>query len=181
MTPTPDDKPSDPKPDPKPQDKRYIGYMFTPRRHRRTGPNVLEVEGTVTWTIRRPEQEIAQFMAAWDAKGYKMGLLVLQSQNIESIAYQGFDRSPVELQPDPSAIPDLESTLGTPPGYKWLAFYSTGRRAFTMLEPNVVQFTVGVRISPAQSGPQTVPVASRHLDGTYADSYMPGLWVLPGA
>jgi hypothetical protein len=40
---------------------------------------------------------------------------------------------------------------------------------------------VGIRITPAQAGPQIVPVVSRHLDGRFADAYMPGLWVLPAS
>jgi hypothetical protein len=176
--------PQQPKPDPKPKPRKgYVGYMFEPRGHRRQGPNSLEVQGVVRWTVRRPDDRSIQpeFMAAWDDRGYKMGLLVMKGQQMETIQYAGFDgRPPVTLEPLPGAIADLEATLGTPPGYQWLAFGAKGRRNYVIVEPpNVVEFEVAIRITPAQAGAQIVPVASRHMDGTFAESYMPGLWVLP--
>ena len=183
------DPSSEPKPSPQPPEpgddqgprKRYVGYMFEPRRHRRAG-GALEVEGTVRWTVRWPErQSFEQFMASWDSRGYKMGFLVLKGQRIESISYVGLDSPMVVLQPHPDSLPDLHATLGTPAGYEWLAFASKGRRRFAMVEPNRVEFEVGIRITPAQAGPQIVPVVSRHLDGRFADAYMPALWVLPAS
>lgn len=181
------DPASEPKPSPQPPEpgddkgprKRYVGYMFEHRRHRRADGG-LEVEGMVRWTVRRPEQQsIEQFVATWDDRGYKMGLLVLKGQRIESIAYVGLDSPIVVLRPHPDSIPDLHATLGTPAGYEWLAFASNGRRRFAVVEPNVVEFEVRIRITPEQAGPQIIPVVSRRLDGRFADAYMSGLWVLP--
>ncbi len=181
MSPDPD---SETKPKPKPPRKGYVGYMFEPRGHRRQGPNTLEVQGVVRWAVRRPDDRSIdpQFMASWDDRGYKMGLLVMTGQQVEVVQYAGFDgRAPVILDAIPSAVADLDATLGTPSGYQWLAFGSRGRRSYVMVEPpNVVEFEVALRITPAQAGPQIVPVVSRHMDGTFAESYMPGLWVLPG-
>jgi len=180
------DPASEPKPSPQPPEpgddkgprKRYVGYMFEPRGHRRVG-GALAVEGAVRWTVRRPEQQsIEQFMAAWDDRGYKMGFLVLKGQRIESISYVGLDSPMVVLQPHPDSIPDLHATLGTPAGYEWLAFASKGRRRFAMVEPNVVELQVGIRMTPVLADPQIIPVVSRHLDGRFAEAYMPGLWVL---
>jgi hypothetical protein len=166
---------------PRPQ-KAYVGYMFRAGARKRIGPDGLEVVGAVTWTLAGPPARSApEHLAAWDKRGYKMGVLVTKGQRIDYLAYARQAGGEIVLRPDAGLVPDLDRALGTPPGYEWLGFvFSEGRRLFTLVEPNVVEFQLTVRIAPAQRSPQLVPVASRHVDGTFTESHMPGLWVLPG-
>lgn len=167
--------------DPRPR-KGYVGYMFRAGPRKRFGPDGLEVVGPVTWTLAGPTARTTQeYLDAWDKRGYKMGVLVTKGQRIDYIAYARQGGGELVLRPDAGLVPDLDRALGTPSGYEWLGFVSSeGRRSFVLVEPNVVEFQLTFRIAPAQPRPQLVPVASRHLDGTFAESYMPGLWVLPG-
>jgi hypothetical protein len=162
--------------------KAYVGYMFHAGAPKRIGPDGLEVVSAVTWTLAGPPTRSAhEHLAAWDRRGYKMGILVTKGQRIDYLAYARQEGGEILLRPDAGLVPDLDRALGTPPGYEWLGFVSTeGRRRFNLVEPNVVEFGLTVRIAPAQRQPQLVPVALRHLDGSFAESYMPGLWVLPG-
>jgi hypothetical protein len=162
--------------------KAYVGYMFRAGARKRIGPDGLEVVSAVTWTLAGPTARNArEYLAAWDKRGYKMGVLVTKGQRIDYLAYARQEGGEILLRPDAGLVPDLDRALGTPPGYEWLGFVSSeGRRRFNLVEPNVVEFELTIRITPAQPGPQIVPVASRHPDGSFSESYMPGLWVLPG-
>lgn len=173
---SPDPKPSDDKPTPR---KLYVAYAFQANRRTALASGAVEVQGRVTWTLNLPSgQPIDQLLQAWDDRGYKMGLLVQKGQRIESLAYAGLAGPAVTLQPNTTFVADLGATLGTPDGYEWLAFGGKGRRKYAFLAPNIIDFDVTLRITNTAKGPQLVPVASRHLDGPFSESYMGGLWVL---
>ncbi len=169
--------------------KLYLGYTFQPKpgppsRQETTG---LRVEGTVCWTLSQrvgtSEAEVSRFLAGWDEKGYKMGLLVKTGQRVERLAYAREGGGELALRPDAGVKAELERVLGTPAGGEWVGLVSSpGRRKYTHApeEPHIVCFEVTLTIAPAEEGPQPIPVVSRHLAGSFADSYMPGLWVIPG-
>ena len=161
--------------------KVYVGYMFRAGSRKRYGAAGLEVQASVTWTLTDPAtRAVREYMATWDERGYKIGLLVAHGQRIDRLAYARQGGGEIDLQLDATLIPDLARTFGTPAGSEWVGFVSTKeRREYVLIEPNVVEFQVTLRITPGQRGPQLVPIASRHLDGTFEQAYMPGLWVLP--
>ncbi|MBI2527536.1 MAG: hypothetical protein HYV93_16315 [Candidatus Rokubacteria bacterium] len=166
--------------------KMYLGYLFHPERSSTYDKTGLEVQGGVCWALAGPaaatEADLQSHLVTWDERGYKIGLLIKKGQRIERLAYARVGDGEVVLRPDPSLVSDLHKTLGTPAGAEWVGFvFSAGRRKYTLLERNIVRFEVTLRITPAEPGPQLVPVVSRHLDGTFEQSYMPGLWVLPRA
>ena len=181
---SPDPQPDKPKPsddNPTPR-KAYVAYAFQANSRTALAAGGAEVQGRVTWTLLSAftPQTIAQHMEGWDNLGYKMGLLVMKGQKVESVVYAGLT-APATLQADPSFVADLGAALGTPNGYEWQGFYGKGRRKYTFTAPNIIDFEVTLRITAPAKGPQLVPVASRHLEGSFTIGYMGGLWVIPGA
>jgi hypothetical protein len=162
-------------------EKLYAGYMFRATRVRKVGARGLRVEGTVCWTLAgKGASQIRAYLPTWDARGYKIGLLVRKGQRITRLAYAAPGGGEVRLAHDPGLTDELGRALGGEPGRRWLGFFATGaRRKATLVAPNIVCFDVTLEISPAGARPQLVPVAARHLRGTFSDSYMPALWVLP--
>ena len=180
MSPDPTtDKPKPKEPTPR---KAFVAYAFQANQRTALASGGAEVQGRVTWTLLSAftPQTIAEHMTAWDNLGYKMGLLVMKGQKVDSVVYAGLTE-PAMLQVDQSFAPDLGAALGTPDGYEWQGFSGKGRRKYTFTAPNIIDFDVTLRITPAAKGTQLVPVASRHLTGTFTTAYMGGLWVIPGA
>ncbi len=172
-------KPSDDKPTPR---KAFVAYAFQANSRTALAAGGAEVQGRVTWTLLSAftPQTIAERMTAWDNLGYKMGLLLMKGQKVGSLAYTGLE-GPAPLEPNTSFVADLGAALGAPDGYEWQAFSGKARRKYTFTQPNIIDFEVTLRITPAAQGTQLVPVASRHLQGTFTTAYMGGLWVIPGA
>jgi hypothetical protein len=153
----------------------YLGYMFS---HENKAPmqNGWEVKGTVYWTLA-PDRVYAQgwekVLDEWSKEGYKIGLLIRMDQTILSLIYGDVALSAVN---DPEAY-TLERTYGMPAGYKWVVWSGSGRRQYRVIEPITVTFSVLMRITPADPSSLAIPVASRHLKGSFAHS-MPGLWAI---
>ena len=84
----------------------YHGYRFMqdPAPNGGKGKD-LELYGTVTWTVdiaRVYAFGHAGLVSNWNARGYKIGLLLLEGQTIESFVYGG-----ASLQSIPEATTDL--------------------------------------------------------------------------
>lgn len=155
----------------------YHGYRFM----QDPGPNGgkgkdFEFCGTVTWTVdiaRVYAFGHAGLVSNWNAKGYKIGLLLLEGQSIESFVYGG-----ASLQSIPAATADLDGAFGTPQGHRWAGWgRENGSREFGQIPPNVVTFTVQVRLAGAGPACQLIPVALRHWQGSFSES-LPSLWVV---
>ena len=153
----------------------YLGYMFG-HDNRVATQDGWEVKGTVYWTLA-PDRVYAQgwekVLDEWSREGYKIGLLIRTDQTILSLIYGDV---PLSSAHDPEAY-TLERTYGTPAGYKWVVWSGSGRRQYRVIEPITVTFSVVMRITPVDSAPLVIPVASRHLKGSFAHS-MPGLWAI---
>ena len=164
--------------------KIYLGYLFRADAQARYEKSGLKVDGTICWTLSEAagtnESELLDYLTKWDQRGYKTAFLIKKGQRIDQVAYARAGGGDLVLSPDDRVTGEVERAIGTPPGYVWAGFVSSeGRRKFTFLERNVVCFEVTIRIAPAESEPQLIPVVSRYLDGSFEKSYMPGLWVLP--
>jgi hypothetical protein len=135
-----------------------------------------EFDGTVTWAVdiaRVYALGHAGLVSNWNARGYKIGLLLLEGQTIESFVYGG-----ASLQSIPAATADLDGAFGTPPGHRWTGWgRPSGEREFGQIPPNVVTFKVHVRLAGAGPACQLIPVALRHWQGSFSES-MPSLWVV---
>ena len=154
-----------------PPPKVYVGYMFRAGSRKRYGAAGLEVQASVTWTLTDPAcRSVRGYMGTWDEGGYKSGPWWVGWRVGELGVLVGGGGGG-----GAGAVP-----AGCGAGSEWVGFVSTKeRREYALIEPNVVEFQVTLRITPGQRGPQLVPIASRHLDGTFEQAYMPGLWVLP--
>jgi hypothetical protein len=165
--------------------KIYLGYLFRADAVTRYEKSGLRVEGTICWTLSeaagKNANEFLDYLTQWDQKGYKTAFLIKKGQRIDQVAYaRSGGGELLVLSPDDRVTDEVERVLGTPPGYVWAGFVSSeGRRKFTFIEPNVVCFEVTLRIAPAETEPQLIPMVSRHLEGSFENAYMPGLWVLP--
>jgi hypothetical protein len=135
-----------------------------------------EVKGTVYWALA-PDRVYAQgwdkVLDEWSREGYKIGLLIRTDQTILNLVYGDVSLASTS---DPEAF-TLEKTYGMPPGYKWVVWGGSGPRQYRVIEPIVVTFSVLMKITPADPGSLVIPVASRHLKGSFAHS-MPGLWAI---
>jgi hypothetical protein len=153
----------------------YLGYMFS-HENRVATQDGWEVKGTVHWTLA-PDRVYAQgwekVLDEWSREGYKIGLLLRTDQTILNLIYGDVPLASVN---DPDAF-TLERTYGTPAGYKWVVWGGSGRRQCRVIEPITVTFSVLMRITPADPAPLVIPVASRHLKGSFIHS-MPGLWAI---
>lgn len=155
----------------------YLGYMFN-HVNRMPHQDGWEVKGTVYWTLapnRVHAQGWEKIIGDWSAEGYKIGLLIRGDQTIQELVY---GEVPLALVlPQDSEATTLDQTYGTPAGFKWVAWGGSGARQHLMIPPIVVTFSVRMKIAPAGPEPQVIPVASRHLKGSFAQS-MPGLWAI---
>lgn len=154
----------------------YLGYMFI-HENRRVYQDGWDVRGTVYWTLapdRVHLQGWEKLLDAWSGEGYKIGLLIRADQTIEELIYGDI---PLTLLPQPSEATNLEQTYGAPAGFKWVAWGGKGVRQNRLIFPIVVTFSVRMKIAPAGPEPQMIPVASRHLNGSFALS-MPGVWAI---
>jgi len=156
---------------------QYLGYRFT----QDPGPNAgkgkdLEFFGTVSWTVdigRVYARGLEGLVSDWNAQGYKIGLLLLEGQQIESFVYGG-----ASLESIREATADLDGAFGTPRGYRWAGWgRPSGDRQFGEIQPGVVTFKVHVRLAGAGPDCQLIPVVSRHWTASFSES-MAGLWVV---
>lgn len=155
----------------------YHGYRFIQDAAPNGGKGKdFEFYGTVTWTVdigRVYALGHAGLVSNWNARGYKIGLLLLEGQTIESFVYGG-----VSLQSIPEATADLDGAFGTPQGHRWAGWgLPSGDREFGQIPPNVVTFKVQVRLAGAGPACQLIPVALRHWQGSFSES-LPSLWVV---
>jgi hypothetical protein len=58
---------------------------------------------------------------------------------------------------------------------------TTAPRAFKFEKPNLATFPITVSVDPAEARLQPIPIVARYRTGTFANGFMPGLWVLPPA
>lgn len=164
--------------------KMYLGYQFRPLASAPSGKRGLTVTGQVHWALSSEvgvdAAAVQQYLATWEERGYKMALLVRKGQRVEALAYAAEGGGQLALRPDARVAAAADKALGTPPGSSWVGYVSVGgRRKATLVDSHVVSFEVSLTLTPALEGPQVVPVLSRHRKGSFADGYMPGLWVLP--
>ena len=135
-----------------------------------------DIYGTVTWTVdigRVYALGHAGLVSNWNARGYKIGLLLHEGQTIESFVYGG-----ASLQGIPEATADLDGAFRTPRGHRWAGWgLPSGEREFGQIPPNVVTFKVHVRLAGAGPACQLIPVVLRHWANSFSQS-MPGLWVV---
>jgi hypothetical protein len=155
----------------------YVGYKFEHTNRQRVRGGWI-VRGRVYWTVD-PENAAVHglnpLLTAWNNRGYKIGFLIKEDQEILEVNYGGQLLRPTKgLDMD---IRDLIRTHGQPHGFKWRVRGGLGHREpEKILRPNVIIFPVKMRLSGGDA-PQMIPVASRHLDGSFAQS-VGGLWVL---
>ena len=152
----------------------YHGYRFMQDSAANGGKGKdFELYGTVTWTVdiaRVYAFGHAGLVSNWNARGYKIGLLLLEGQTIESFVYGG-----ASLQSIPEATTDLDGAYGTPRGSRWVGWgRPNGEREFGQVPPNVVTFKVHVRLAGPAPPCQLIPVALRHWQGSFSES-MPSL------
>lgn len=155
----------------------YLGYMFD-EEHSTPDHDGREVRGTVLWTLapdRISAQGWDQIVKEWSAEGYKIGLLLRTGQEILEFVYGDVPLSPV--QPQDQEAQDLGRTYGVPAGYRWVAWGGSGQRQHLIVEPITITFPVRMRLRPAGPDPQLIPVASRHLKGSFTRS-MPSVWTI---
>jgi hypothetical protein len=166
--------------------KIYMAYQFRALRSARDAEGRLTVRGTVYWALSRKRlgnvAEVKRHLGNWEKRGYKIALLIRKGQRVERLAYAAEGGGDLELKPDAKVAASAHKALGTPSGSRWVGFVSAGgRRKSTLVDPNVVAFDVSLTVARTARTAQIMPVISRHLEGSFADSYMPGLWVLPAA
>src|SRR5262245_4409882 len=155
----------------------FVGYKFEHTNRRRVRSGWL-VRGSVYWTVdpdNVADQGLDALLESWDARGYKIGFLIKEDQKILRVRYGGRNLKPTRLQNQD--VQSLVRTHGRPEGFKWRVLGGNDRRRpERILRPNVVIFPIEMRLSGGEA-PQMIPVASRHLDGSFAQS-IGGLWVL---
>jgi hypothetical protein len=155
----------------------YLGYMFTQESGGVDKSGAWDVQGVVRWALApervRDAAEWDAVLAQWNKEGYKVGLMIRADQRVDELVYGGVRLS--ALYGDEPA--DLAGTYGTLAQCQWVAFGGSGTRESRIVMPNVVTFPVRIRITAGGPGPQVVPVASRHLKGSFGKS-MPGIWAL---
>ena len=155
----------------------YHGYRFMQDGGSGGGKGTdFEFYGTVFWTVdigRVYAVGHTGLVSSWNANGYKIGLLLLEGQTIQSFVYGG-----ASLQSIPAATADLDGAFGTPPGHRWAGWgRENGNREFGQIPPNVVTFKVQVRLAGPGPACQLIPVALRHWQGSFSES-LPSLWVV---
>ena len=155
----------------------YHGYRFMQDGGSSGGKGQdLEFYGTVSWTVdigRVYAVGHSGLVSTWNARGYKIGLLLPEGQTIQSFVYGG-----ASLQNIPAATADLDGAFGTPRGYRWAGWgRENGNREFGQIPPNVVTFKVQVRLAGDGPARQLIPVVLRHWKKSFLES-MPGLWVV---
>jgi hypothetical protein len=155
----------------------YVGYKFQHTNRRRLRSGWL-VRGDVYWTVGSDDLLIdgwTAFLKKWTGLGYKIGLLLRDDQRIRKLVYGGVTLSPV--RPQGKQVADLDSTHGTPANFRWRVLGGLRpRKQFEIISANVIRFPVELTLSGGQA-PQMIPVASRHRNGSFAQS-MSGLWVI---
>jgi len=155
----------------------FVGYKFEHTNRRRVRGGWL-VRGSVYWTVdptNVADQGLNALLQSWDARGYKIGFLIKEDQEILGVNYGGKDLRPTKRQSED--VKSLVQTHGRPHGFKWRVLGGRGyRKPENIIKPNVVIFPITMRLSGGEA-PQMIPVASRHLDGSFAQS-IGGLWVL---
>lgn len=155
----------------------YYGYMFE-EQDSKADHDAREIRGTVYWTLstrRFESRNWQQINTEWSAEGYKIGLLLRTEQTILEFVYGGVALSLIQPQNNESA--ELARVYGLPTGYKWVVWGGSGPREYHLEGAITITFPVRVRLTPASTGPQMIPVASRHLKGSFVQS-MPGLWAI---
>ena len=155
----------------------YHGYRFIqdPAPNGGKGKD-FEFYGTVTWTVdigRVYALGHAGLVSNWNARGYKIGLLLLEGQTIESFCVrrgQSSEHPRSDRRPRRRLRHAARPSLGRmgPPN---------GDREFGQIPPNVVTFKVQVRLAGAGPACQLIPVALRHWQGSFSES-LPSLWVV---
>jgi hypothetical protein len=155
----------------------YLGYKFE-NQHRRRVRSGWRVRGKVYWTLgleTLQEKGLTATLKEWTALGYKIGLLLKDDQKITKLVYGGVRLSPV--RPQAKQVADLDYTHGTPANFKWRVLGGRReRKKYETISPNTIVFPVELTLSGGQA-PQMIPVASRHIKGSFAQS-MNGLWLI---
>jgi hypothetical protein len=155
----------------------YLGYKFehTNRQRLRSG---WRVKGYVYWTVDSADLPIdgwTAFLEKWHGDGYKIGLLLKNGQKIRKLVYGGVPLAPV--RPQATQVADLDATHGTPANFQWRVLGSKReRKQREIVSPNVIRFPIELTLSGGEA-PQMIPVASRHMKGSFANS-VSGLWVI---
>jgi hypothetical protein len=136
----------------------------------------VQVQGEVFWALNpdriTSRKLLDEFLVQWDKSGYKIGLQIPTGQTIERLEYGGVALQSVDTQ-------GLAQAYGTLSGFTWVAWGSRDRQR-TLGKTyglNVVVFPVNMTITPRVQGPLTIQVASRHFEGSFAQSF-PGVWAI---
>jgi hypothetical protein len=154
----------------------YVGYKFEHVNRRQVRGGWL-VRGTVYWTLAPASLQDTgwtAFLQGWSNDGYKIGFLLKERQTIRNLVYGGVSLS--ALRPQADEVADLDATHGTPENFRWHVWGGRGQRQFLAIQPNIITFKVALTLSGGQA-PQMIPVASRHRQGSFAQS-VGGLWVI---
>ena len=175
----------------------FDGYLFNPDFYSlkayQTG---LQVDAKVTYSVG-PMID-ATHIEEWkdpNKRSFMLGLLIGSTQYVEveyrDTANQWFA---LDKEEDPgSGIPsDLATSVGTPPGKRWVGFKQPGAKDWylddSLLHFGLVQFDVRFKIYPT-TGPEFVPFVGRHRQnkitattfssGSFGTGHMPSVWYVP--
>jgi hypothetical protein len=164
--------------------ERYKSYMFSvdDRSVAPYGKDGLSVKGVVSYTLAGTwdATSMSDYVGQWDQKSYKIGLRIQRGQTVR-VAYRAHDDSEIVLRKDLRVTAELEDFFGRKTGEEWIGLVPGSRvpRGHHFEAPNIVHFDLTLRITPATADSQMIPFVGRHLEGTFADGSMKGLWVLP--
>lgn len=162
----------------------YQAYSFRPVKV--TDANSQRtVEGKVRWRIS-PELPVFSYMEAWDYKGYKTGLNILNDQDVLSFEYDAEYGPPIVMVRAPGEVGSLKKALGEQDGYHWLAFADPGAgrpRAYDLVpdHDHTVEFTVRLLLKTPHSYRELIGAASRHQGADFTKGSTSSLWVVPVA